>query len=139
LAPLIIWAEVEVNIAIIFSCAAAFKTLAQSLFPTFMDGLMSGSAGKSRKSRNGTTRNTYMLRSQDRVDNSRFRTVIEAAPPTRHDGGSVDSRERIVDEAATATAGWPIMKTTISVHSSKRESEDGNGGEEKRVESFLIE
>src|SRR6188474_3321967 len=41
IAPLIIWSEIEVQIAVVLSCAAAFKTLAQRLFPRFMDGLAS--------------------------------------------------------------------------------------------------
>jgi hypothetical protein len=136
LAPLIIWAEIEVNIAIIFSCAGAFRALTQSLFPNFMDGLISGSAGKSRKSQTGVTRNTYMLQSRDRPSESRFRTVIEAAPATRHDGQSVDSREHIVD-AAAPTPGWPRMETTISVHSSKRDSVDEN--QRKGETTFFVE
>ena len=101
-----------------------------------MDGLISGSSGKTRKSRSRATRNTYALQSHDGADNSRFRTVIEAAPATRHDGESVDSREHIVDGAAP-TPGWPRMETTISVHSSKRDSVDESG--DKREGSFFVE
>lgn len=106
---------------------------------------MSGSSltggGKTRKSRTGgAARNTYMLQS---VDSPRFRTVVEAgAPGVRRDkdGGSVDSRERIVDESANGAEprpGWPRMDTTISVHSSKRQSADETA--ETRAGSFLIE
>ena len=74
-----------------------------------------------------------MLQSRERADEGRFRTIIEAAPGTRrHDGESVDSRERIVDGAAP-TPGWPRMETTISVHSSKRDSVDESG--DKRGDS----
>lgn len=139
IAPLIIWSEIEVQLAIILSCSAAFKALAQWLFPGFMDGLASGSSRKTRKATRtaGETHNGYVLQSRDKTV---FRTVIEAgATPShtqQHDGESVDSRENIVHGAA-ASAGWPPrMETTISVHSSKRDSADE--GPVKKAPDFLF-
>ena len=130
MAPLLIWSEIEVQLAVILSCAAAFKALAQRLFPSFMDGLASGSSRrKTTRIPGATGAGTYVLQSRDRTG---FRTVtcIEAGGDTttaKHqqgDSDSVDSREHIVDGAA-ASAGWPPrMETTISVHSSKRDSAD---------------
>jgi len=125
------------------SCAAAFKVLAQRLFPGFMDGLMSGASERKTTARTrtrgtGGAGDTYALQSRDRTG---FRTItrIEAGSgigtttatttTTKQlqghgDSDSVDSRERIV-EGAAAAAGWPPrMETTISVHSSKRDSAD---------------
>jgi len=145
----IIWAEIEVQLAIILSCTAAFKTLAQHLFPSFMDGLASGSS-RHRKTTGtpgtGAGAGTYVLQSYDR--NTGFRTItrVEAAggaggsvttaaaannkqlqqqQQQQHQGDSdsLDSREHIV-----TAAGWPPrMETTISVHSSKRNSADEGG------------
>ncbi|KAK3385854.1 hypothetical protein B0H63DRAFT_188443 [Podospora didyma] len=123
LAPLIIWAEIEVNIAIILACAGSFKALMQSLFPSFMDGIVTGSAGKTAKSQSRLTHQAHALQSRDRVNKAAFQTVIEASPRPRQDDESVDSREHIVDGAAP-TPEWPRMQTTISVHSSKRDSAD---------------
>ena len=100
------------------SCAAAFKALVQSLFPSFMDSLVTGSATK--KSRGATQNNTYILQSRGMDDPSGFRTVIQASP---QDSKSVDSREHIVD-AAAPTPVWPRLETTITVYSSKRDSVD---------------
>jgi len=132
----IIWAEIEVQLAVILSCAAAFKVLAQRLFPGFMDGLAYGSSGRKTTRAPGSGTGTYALQSRDHTG---FRTItrIEAGGTTtatkqqqqqqqqqQGDGGSVDSREHIVGGAAAA-AGWPPRtKTTISVHSSKRDSAD---------------
>ncbi|KAK0631528.1 hypothetical protein B0T14DRAFT_501866 [Immersiella caudata] len=139
---IIIWAEIEVQLAVILSCAAAFKVLAQRIFPGFMDSLASGS------SRHRTTRTphtgagTYALQSRDRTG---FQTVtyVEAGGPTtatkkqQGDSDSVDSRERIV-EGAAATAGWqPRVETTISVHSSKRDSTDGGQGKKGSDHMFV--
>jgi len=139
----IIWAEIEVQLAIILSCTAAFKTLAQHLFPGFMDGLVSGSS-RHRKTTGtpgtGAGAGTYVLQSYDR--NTGFRTItrVEAAggaggmattaaaakkqlQQQQVDSDSLDSREHIV-----TAAGWPPrMETTISVHSSKRNSADEGG------------
>ena len=125
---MIIWAEIEVQLAVILSCAAAFKALAARLFPGFMDGLASGSSRRKTTRTPGTTgAGAYVLQSQDRTG---FRTVtcIEGGGETtankQGDGDSIDSREHIVDGAAAA-AGWPPrMETTISVHSSKWDSAD---------------
>jgi hypothetical protein len=116
LGPLIIWAEVEVNIAVILACAPAFKALMQSLFPGFMGNLATGSGTK--KSRVATKNNTYILQSRGKDDPSGFRTVIQASP---QDTKSVDSRDPIVD-AAAPTPGWPRMETTITMHSYERGS-----------------
>jgi len=128
----IIWAEIEVQLAVILSCAAAFKALARRLIPGFMDGLASGSSRrKTTRTPGATGAGTYGLQSRDRTG---FRTVtcIEgggggiATTKQRQQGDSdsIDSREHIVDGAAAA-AGWPPrMETTISVHSSKRDSGD---------------
>ncbi|KAK4443160.1 hypothetical protein QBC34DRAFT_213301 [Podospora aff. communis PSN243] len=124
----IIWAEIEVQLAVILSCAASFKALAQKVFPGFMDGLSGSSRRKTTRTTGGGA-GVYALESQDRTG---FRTVthIEAGgrPVTAKkqpaDSDSVDSREHIVEGAATA-AGWPPrMETTISVHSSKWDSAD---------------
>ncbi|KAK0657896.1 hypothetical protein B0T16DRAFT_453312 [Cercophora newfieldiana] len=67
LVPLLIWTEVEVNIAVIFSCAAAYKALVQSLFPSFMSGLGTGST--SGKLRTDEARShTPMLKLHDKAD-----------------------------------------------------------------------
>jgi hypothetical protein len=124
LAPLILWAEVEVNVAVILSCAAAFRALAQSLFPGFMDSLVTGSATK--KTRGATQNNTYILQSRGKDDRTGFRTVIQASP---QDSKSIDSREHIVDGAAP-TPAWPRLETTITMHSSKRDSIEEEGEEE---------
>jgi hypothetical protein len=130
----IIWAEIELQLAVILSCTAAFKALAQHLFPDFMDGLASGSSRRKTTRAPVTGAGTYVLESHDRTGfRAGFRTVtcIEAGGGTattkqqRGDSDSVDSREHIV-EGAAAAAGWPPrMETTISVHSSKRNSADG--------------
>ncbi|KAK0752588.1 hypothetical protein B0T18DRAFT_405171, partial [Schizothecium vesticola] len=129
IAAVIIWAEIEVQLAVILSCAAAFKALARRLLPGFMDGLASGSSRrKTTRTPGATGAGTYVLQSRDR---SGFRTVtcIEggggiATTKQQGDSDSIDSREHIVDGAAAA-AGWPPrMETTISVHSSKRDSGD---------------
>ncbi|KAK0705585.1 hypothetical protein B0H67DRAFT_594471 [Lasiosphaeris hirsuta] len=127
IAPLIIWSEIEVQLAIILSCSAAFKALAQRLFPGFMGGSAPRSSRKATRTAGGAHEG-YVLQSRD---GTAFRTVIEAGgapnPGQQHDGGSVGSREYIVDGAAAA-AGWPPrMETTVSVHSSKRDSADEEG------------
>ena len=123
LGPLILWAEIEVNVAVILSCTAAFKALMQSLFPGFVDSLVTGSATK--KSRSATQNNTYILQSRGKDNMASFRTIIQASP---QDSKSVDSREHIVD-AAAPTPGWPRLETTITVHSSKRGSMDEEAGQ----------
>ncbi|KAK5652045.1 hypothetical protein OQA88_10948 [Cercophora sp. LCS_1] len=128
IAGIIIWAEIEVQLAVILSCAAAFKVLAQRIFPGFMDGLASGSSRHKTTRTPGTGAGSYALQSRDRTG---FQTVtyIEAGGLTpskkqQGDSDSLDSREHIV-EGAAASAGWPPrMETTISVHSSKRNSAD---------------
>jgi len=136
LAPLIIWAEIEVNIAIILSCAGAFKALAQSLFPAFMDSLKMGSSGRTRKMRSGAADTGYVLRSRSRGNKTVFQTVIEATPKSRHHVESVDSREHIVEGPGSTTPGWPRMETTISVHSSKRDSAEESG--RKNPDAFSV-
>ncbi|KAK1751517.1 hypothetical protein QBC47DRAFT_417413 [Echria macrotheca] len=137
----IIWAEIEVQLAVILSCAAAFKTLAQRLFPGFMDDLAFGSSRRKTTNVPATGAGTYVLQSRDRTA---FRTVtcIEAGGNTsvttkklQGDGDSVDSREHIVEGAAPA-GGWARMETTISVHSSKRDSADE--GPAKKMSDHLF-
>ena len=128
MAPLIIWSEIEVNVAIVLSCAAAFKALAQSLFPGFMDGLMTGSTGKTRsKSCTAATHNAYVLQ-PSRNRSIVQRTTTEATSGTQHYGSGESqggSREHIMDDGTAGGAvGWLRMETTISVHSSKRNSAD---------------
>lgn len=125
---MIIWAEIEVQLAVILSCVAAFKVLLQHLFPGFMDDLASGTSRTKTTRTPGTGAGSYSLQSRAR---SGFRTVtrIEAGGGTQvskrqqADTESIDSRQHIVEDA-TAAVWPPRMKTTISVHSSKRESTD---------------
>ena len=93
----------------------------QTLFPSFMEGLVTSSA--TRKSRAATQNRAYILQSLSKDDPTtigNFRTVIQASG---QDTKSLDSREHIVDGAAPMP-GWPRMETTITVHSSKRDSMD---------------
>jgi len=96
-----------------------------------MDGLASGSSRRKTTRTPGTGAGTFALQSRSRTG---FHTItrIEAGggggttttttKQQQGDSDSVDSREHIVDSSAAA-AGWPPrMETTISVHSSKRDS-----------------
>lgn len=120
---MILWSEIEVNIAVILSCAPAFKTLLQSLFPSFMSSLVTGGAATTaRKTRGGATHSdAYVLQSRGRDDVTGFRTVIHASPPKAGDSKSVDSREPIVDYAAAPAPGFRV-ETNITVRSSSKES-----------------
>lgn len=84
----------------------------------------------------GAVNTGYVLQSRSKNNKTVFQTVIEAAPKTRHDVESVDSREHIVDRAPSAP-GWPRMETTISVHSSKRDSAE-ESGRKNPEDSFYI-
>ena len=125
LGPLILWAEVEVNLAVILSCAPAFKALLQSLFPHFMSSLVTGGAATTRKTRGGATTHgdAYILQSRGRDDVMGFRTVIHASPPNAGDSKSVDSREPIVDYTTTPAPGFRV-ETHVTVRSSSKESVD---------------
>jgi len=128
LGPLILWAEVEVNLAVILSCAPAFKALLQSLFPGFMSSLVTGAAATTRKTRGGGTMNdgvrgdSYVLQSRGRDNNAMgFRTMINASPAKAGDSKSVDSREPIVDYAASPAPGFRV-ETSVTVRTSSKES-----------------
>ena len=127
-APMVVWAEVELNVAVILSCAASFKALLQSLFPSFMSSLVTGTV--TRKSRTAAqNNNTFILQSRGHDDSTTgFRTVIQAGGGSPLDSKSVDSHEHSgasnSDTTATPAPGWPRMETTITVRSSKRDSVD---------------
>jgi len=129
LGPLILWAEIEVNLAVILSCSPAFKALLQSLFPSFMNSLVTGTAATTRKTGAEATRgDTYVLQSRGRDDAGGFRTVIEASPQNagdlKHgDLKSVDSREPILDSTSTPAPGFRV-ETSVTVRSSSKESVD---------------
>ncbi|KAH8882372.1 hypothetical protein GQ53DRAFT_812093 [Thozetella sp. PMI_491] len=120
LASVILWSEVEVNLAVVLSCTAAFKSLIQMLFPGIMGSLVNGSrSGKTYATQN----NVYILQSRGHDDDgaagSGFRTVVSACPRLPDDE-TLNSCEHIVKKGQQ----WPRLETTVSVHSSFRESID---------------
>jgi hypothetical protein len=124
-APILIWSEIEIHLAVTLSCVPAFKALAHRLFP----GLL-GSLGTRKTGVGGS----YALRS--RAPNTvtgngaigpttgvtGIHTVIKSWGPRNAE--SLDSEEGIVASAqgAAGNRAWPVVQTNISIHSSSRES-----------------
>lgn len=85
---LCIWSAVEINIAIVCSCAPTLKCLFQRFWPKFLDSLASG-YGSARRSERGDSAATAVNSKSDVTASQR--SLFKAGDTVRVEAGYVDS------------------------------------------------